>query len=111
MGIVNRKLIAIFITAILLITSIALFVIFSTAPPTAPPVSVSQKKGLVFIENVLPLDISQYNVSARAIGKLYDLTQRLKRTPQPANILNRLLAFNCLFVARVTNYCYSEQVA
>ena len=62
-GVVNRKLIAIFITAILLVTSIALFVIFSTAPPTEPPVSVSQKKGLVFIENVLPLDISKYNVT------------------------------------------------
>lgn len=47
----------------MLTTSIALFAIFSTAPPTAPPVSVSQKKGLVFIENVLPLDISKYNVT------------------------------------------------
>lgn len=63
MGVVNRKLIALFITAILLTTSIALFVILSTAPPTAPPVSVTQKKGLVFIENVLPLDISKYNVT------------------------------------------------
>ena len=59
MEVVNRTLIAIFITAILLITSIALFVIFSTAPP----VPVSQKNGLVFIENVLPLDISKYNVT------------------------------------------------
>jgi hypothetical protein len=62
-GVVNRKLIALFITAVLLTTLIALFVIFSTAPPTAAPVSVSQKKGLVFIENVLPLDISKYNVT------------------------------------------------
>jgi hypothetical protein len=62
-GVVSRKLIALFITAILLIISIALFVIFSTAPPTEPPVSVSQKKGLVFIEKVLPLDISKYNVT------------------------------------------------
>lgn len=63
MGVVNRKLIAVFITAILLTTSIALFAIFSTAHPTTPPASVSQKKGQVFIENVLPLDISKYNVT------------------------------------------------
>jgi hypothetical protein len=61
--VVNKKTIAIFITAILLITSIVLFVTFSKAPPTAPPVSVTQKKGLVFIENMLPLDISQYNIT------------------------------------------------
>ena len=63
MGLVNRKLIVLFITAILLTTSIALFVFFSTAPPTAPLVSVPPKKGLVFIENVLPFDLSKYNVT------------------------------------------------
>jgi len=61
--VVNRKPVAMFITAILLITSIALFVTFSNELPTASPVSVTQKKGLTFIENVLPLDISQYNIT------------------------------------------------
>jgi hypothetical protein len=61
--VVNRKLISIFIIAILLTTSIALFVIFFTAHPTAPPVSTYQQKSLVFIENVLPIDSSQYNVT------------------------------------------------
>ncbi|MCW4054406.1 MAG: hypothetical protein NWE84_05745 [Candidatus Bathyarchaeota archaeon] len=61
----NRKLISIFIIAILLTTSIALFVIFSTAHTTAPPVSTNQQKGLVFIENVLPIDCSQYYITFR----------------------------------------------
>jgi hypothetical protein len=61
--VVNRKLITILTIAILLTTSIAFFVFFSTAHLTAPPVSISEEKGLGFIENVLPIDSSQYEVT------------------------------------------------
>jgi hypothetical protein len=73
--VVNRKLIAIFIITILLTTSIALFVFFSTAHPTAPPLSISEQKGLGFIENVLPIDSSQYNItlSNHVVPKLPDI--------------------------------------
>ena len=75
MEVVNRKLISIFIIAILLTTSIALFVFLSTAHPTAPPVSISEQKGLGFIENVLPIDSSQYNItlSNQVVPKLPDI--------------------------------------
>lgn len=63
----NRKSIAILVTAMLLITLTAIitFVTFYTAPSSTAPseVSPTEKKGLAFIENVLPLDISQYNIT------------------------------------------------
>lgn len=65
----TRRQIALLLTAALLIVSVLVIALatFSNAPPSGPASedSPTDDKVLTFIKNVLPLDISQYNITLK----------------------------------------------
>jgi hypothetical protein len=68
-----RKSVKMLCATLVPVAIIMLLVTFSAAPPPAVPSTESpvETKALAFIENVLPIDISHYNVTLKTSGPLF----------------------------------------